>query len=128
MTNSCITTIPLLLVSGKSTILKLITRMLQPESGDILLDRQSILSQLSVKEVRRRVAVVPQDTSLFDETILYNIRYGNQFATAEEVQAVIADSNLQSTIDKLPQGVRTLVGERGARLSGGERQKVSIAR
>jgi ATP-binding cassette subfamily B protein len=128
MTDSCITTIPLLLVSGKSTILKLITRMLQPESGDILLDRESILSQLSVKEVRRRVAVVPQDTSLFDETILYNIRYGNQFATAEEVQAVIADSNLQSTIDKLPQGVRTLVGERGARLSGGERQKVSIAR
>lgn len=117
----------MLLVSGKSTILKLITRMLQPESGDILLDRQSV-SQLSVKEVRRRVAVVPQDTSLFDETILYNIRYGNQFATAEEVHAVIADSNLQSTIDKLPQGVRTLVGERGARLSGGERQKVSIAR
>ena len=118
----------MLLVSGKSTILKLITRMLQPESGDILLDRESVFSQLSVKEVRRRVAVVPQDTSLFDETILYNIRYGNQFATAEEVQAVIANSNLQSTIDKLPQGVRTLVGERGARLSGGERQKVSIAR
>lgn len=112
---------------GKSTILKLITRMLQPESGDIFLDRESIFS-LPVREVRRRVAVVPQDTSLFDESILYNIRYGNQLATAEDVQAVIAESNLQSTIEKLPQGVRTLVGERGARLSGGERQKVSIAR
>jgi len=115
------------ILPGKSTILKLITRMLQPESGDILLDRESIFS-LPVRELRRRVAVVPQDTSLFDESILYNIRYGNQLASAEDVQAVIAASNLQSTIEKLPQGVRTLVGERGARLSGGERQKVSIAR
>lgn len=108
-------------------MLKLITRMLQPTSGVICIDDIS-LGDVTAESLRRRIAVVPQDTSLFDETIEYNIRYGNEQASQEEISIAIEKSNLQSTISKFPLGLRTNVGERGGRLSGGERQKVSIAR
>ena len=72
--------------------------------------------------------MVPQDNSLFDETIEYNIKYGNSTATAACVDSALQKCNLGTTIDKLKDGLQTQVGERGARLSGGERQKVSIAR
>jgi ATP-binding cassette subfamily B protein len=74
------------------------------------------------------VSVVPQDNSLFDETIEYNIRYGRPDATDSQLSEAVAQCNLAATIAKLPDGLQTRVGERGQRLSGGERQKVSIAR
>jgi ABC-type multidrug transport system ATPase subunit len=101
--------------------------MLEPTSGEILLDGVDV-KQVTIESLRRRIAVVPQDTCLFDETIDYNIRYGKSNATEEEIREAIAKSNLESTIEKFPLGLETNVGERGARLSGGERQKVSIAR
>lgn len=83
---------------------------------------------MSLESLRKRIAVVPQDTSLFDETIEYNLRYGNSSSSDEEIASVIEKCNLNETIAKLKDGLQTVVGERGARLSGGERQKVSIAR
>jgi ABC-type multidrug transport system fused ATPase/permease subunit len=116
-----------LLFVGKSTILKLITRMLDPTSGEILIDGINVKG-VTLESLRTRIACVPQDSCLFDETILYNIRYGKPDATEEEINQAIDKANLRATITKLPAGLETTVGERGARLSGGERQKVSIAR
>jgi ABC-type multidrug transport system fused ATPase/permease subunit len=113
--------------SGKSTTLKLITRMLEPATGEVLIDGCDVRN-VTIESLRKRIAVVPQDTCLFDETIDYNIRYGNPNATHQEIEAAIAQANLRPTIEKFPLGLETNVGERGARLSGGERQKVSIAR
>jgi ATP-binding cassette subfamily B protein len=83
---------------------------------------------LSTDSLRSRVAVIPQDTSLFDNTILYNLRYGHPEATLEEVSQVVLDCKLATTVAQLTDGLHSSVGERGARLSGGERQKVAIAR
>lgn len=113
--------------SGKSTTLKLITRLLHPDSGSIFVDGVNI-NTVSAESLRKRVAVVPQDTSLFDATIRENLLYGNTKATDEEILDALEKANLSSVLTKLPQGLDTPVGERGARLSGGERQKVSIAR
>ena len=113
--------------SGKSTTLKLITRILDPHGGQVLVDGVDTRS-VSLESLRRRIAVVPQDTSLFDETVEYNLRYGNATASAADLQYAIAKCNLEETMGKLKNGLQTTVGERGARLSGGERQKVSIAR
>jgi ABC-type multidrug transport system fused ATPase/permease subunit len=113
--------------SGKSTTLRLISRMLDPASGHILLDGVDTRA-VSLDSLRGRISVVPQDTSLFDETVEYNLRYGNVSASHEELQSALEKCNLIETIEKLPLGLQTSVGERGARLSGGERQKVSIAR
>lgn len=113
--------------SGKSTTLKLITRMIEPLSGEILLDGVPVTS-VTRASVLARIAVVPQDCSLFDDSIEYNIRYGAANATEEAMNTAIDRANLRATIDKLPAGLQTVVGERGAKLSGGERQKVSIAR
>lgn len=113
--------------SGKSTTLKLITRMIEPSEGKIFIDGVN-LQDITVESLRKRIAVVPQDTSLFDESIEYNIKYGNENCTEEEFLDAIKKANLDATIKKLPLGLKTVVGERGARLSGGERQKVSIAR
>lgn len=108
-------------------MLKLITRMLRPNHGDVMLDGVP-LQNATVSSLRKRIAVVPQDTCLFDDSIEYNIKYGREDATEEEISDAITKSNLESTIAKFPLGLQTQVGERGARLSGGERQKVSIAR
>ena len=113
--------------SGKSTALRLITRMLDATSGSVLVDGVDTRA-VSLQALRARVAVVPQDTSLFDDTIEHNIRYGNPTATAEQVSEALRQCNLAPTIAKFPDGLQTRVGERGQRLSGGERQKVSIAR
>jgi ATP-binding cassette subfamily B protein len=104
--------------------------MLDPTSGIILIDGVDVRSA-TLKSLRKRISVVPQDTCLFDDTILYNIMYGNPSASENDLFDAIEKSNLHSTIDKLQtqeKGLLTVVGERGARLSGGERQKVSIAR
>jgi len=113
--------------SGKSTTLKLMTRMLDPVAGQVLVDGVNI-RQVTLASLRQRLAVVPQDYSLFDESIEYNIRYGNFSASSAAVTQAVARANLNATIAKLPLGLQTKVGERGAKLSGGERQKVSIAR
>lgn len=92
----------LIVSPGKSTVIKLITRMLDVDSGDILLDGANI-AHVTKESIRRRVAVVPQDTCLFDETVGYNIKYGNPEATDEEVREVVQLANLQDTVLKLPQ-------------------------
>jgi ABC-type multidrug transport system fused ATPase/permease subunit len=88
--------------TGKSTVLKLITRMLDADNGEVLLDGVDI-AHVTKDSVRRRVAVVPQDTCLFDDTVGYNIRYGSAGASDEEVREVVRLSNLRDTIAKLPQ-------------------------
>ncbi len=101
--------------------------MLEPTSGEIYIDGVRV-NDVTLKSLRERIAVVPQETSLFDDTIDFNLRYGQEEASEYDVQQAIIKSNLQSTIEKFPEGLMTRVGERGGRLSGGERQKISIAR
>ena len=111
--------------SGKSTILRLITRIFSRYEGQVLLDNVDT-SDVTTESLRRRIAVVPQDTSLFSGTIEYNIKYGRNNATSDEINRVIGLCNLNETINKM--GLDHQVGERGVKLSGGERQKISIAR
>ncbi|BBB22928.1 ATP-binding cassette subfamily B, bacterial [Abyssogena phaseoliformis symbiont OG214] len=113
--------------SGKSTLAKLLFRFYDVISGEILIDGQNIkaLNQRSVQSV---IGVVPQDTVMFNESIYYNIAYGKQDASRQEVEKVAKLSFIDKFIDKLPQGYDTLVGERGLKLSGGEKQRLAIAR
>lgn len=113
--------------SGKSTLVKLLFRFYDPSTGAILIDGQDIktVTQLSL---RQAIGIVPQDTVLFNESILENIRYGNISASDFEVQQAISMAYLDDFIAQLPDGVHTIVGERGLKLSGGEKQRVAIAR
>ena len=113
--------------AGKSTIAKLLFRFYDVSSGDIYIDGQNIkeVSQLSL---RQSIGVVPQDTVLFNTSILENVRYGRPGASDEEVREAIALSHLHDFIEQLPKGYETQVGERGLKLSGGEKQRVAIAR
>lgn len=113
--------------SGKSTLAKLLFRFYDVNSGEILIDGQNIktLNQRSVQSV---IGVVPQDTVMFNESIYYNIAYGKRGASQCEVEKVAKLSFIDAFIDKLPQGYDTLVGERGLKLSGGEKQRLAIAR
>jgi ABC-type transport system involved in Fe-S cluster assembly fused permease/ATPase subunit len=113
--------------SGKSTIVRLLTRLIEPDSGRILLDGVPI-SEVSLTRLRESIAVVPQDTILFNDTISYNIAFGKAGSTREEVEAAARLAHLHDFIMTLPQGYDTRVGERGVKLSGGEKQRVSIAR
>ena len=113
--------------SGKSTILNLIPRFYDADSGDIEIDNQSIY-QASVKSLRQNISLVTQETTLFDDTILNNIKYSRENATNEEVYEVARLSNCDEFIDKLPNKYETIIGENGIRLSGGEKQRISIAR
>tara|TARA_B100001173_G_C15953879_1_gene532577 strand:- start:415 stop:1251 length:837 start_codon:yes stop_codon:yes gene_type:complete len=113
--------------SGKSTILNLIPRFYDADSGDIKIDGQSIY-QATVKSLRQNISLVTQETTLFDDTILNNIKYSRENATNEEVYEVARLSNCDEFIDKLPNKYETVIGENGIRLSGGEKQRISIAR
>jgi ATP-binding cassette subfamily B protein len=113
--------------AGKSTIVRLVTRLLEVDSGNILLDDVPI-TQISLPAVRQAIAVVPQDTVLFNDTIGYNIAFGKHGCTQEEVEAAARVAHLHDLIMSWPDGYLTLVGERGVKLSGGEKQRVSIAR
>tara|TARA_B100000674_G_C37910170_1_gene948188 strand:+ start:42 stop:1778 length:1737 start_codon:yes stop_codon:yes gene_type:complete len=113
--------------SGKSTILNLIPRFYQPQSGDIKIDNQSIFD-VTINSLRSKISLVSQETTLFDDTIKNNIKYANENATDEEVKQVARLSNSEEFIDKLPNKYETLIGENGIRLSGGEKQRISIAR
>jgi subfamily B ATP-binding cassette protein MsbA len=113
--------------SGKSTILNLIPRFYDAQSGDILIDGQSIYSK-KIKSLRNKISLVSQDTTLFDDTIRNNISYAKDSATDEEVIAAAKFSYSHEFIDKLPNKYETIIGENGIRLSGGEKQRLSIAR
>lgn len=113
--------------SGKSTIVRLLMRMLEPECGSILLDDVSICG-IALQDLRRSIAVVPQDTVLFDDTLRYNIAFGRMDANPEEIEEAARVAKLDELITTLPDRYDTVVGERGVKLSGGERQRVSIAR
>lgn len=113
--------------SGKSTIVRLLTRLIEPDSGRILLDGVPI-STIPLDRLREAIAVVPQDTILFNDTISYNIAFGKAGSTRNEVEEAARLAHLHDFIMTLPEGYDTRVGERGIKLSGGEKQRVSIAR
>ncbi|MEM8498475.1 MAG: ABC transporter ATP-binding protein/permease [Pseudomonadota bacterium] len=119
--------------AGKSTLVKLLFRFYDPspdgqsKAGQVLINGQDI-SQCTQKSVRDAIGIVPQDTVLFNDSILENIRYGRIDASDKEVRAAIKMAHLQDFIASLPDGVDTVVGERGLKLSGGEKQRVAIAR
>jgi len=113
--------------SGKTTILNLIPRFYNIDSGDILIDNQSIYDT-SIYSLRKEISLVSQDTTLFDDTIKNNITYANLNATDEEIMEASRFSFANEFIEKLPKKYDTLIGENGVRLSGGEKQRLSIAR
>jgi ATP-binding cassette subfamily B protein len=113
--------------SGKSTISRLLFRFYDVGEGSITIDGQD-LRDVTQDSIRRAIGVVPQDTVLFNDTIFYNIQYGRPDATREEVEEAARHAQLHDFISRLPDGYATRVGERGLKLSGGEKQRVAIAR
>ncbi|MET9444567.1 ABC transporter ATP-binding protein [Streptomyces sp. NPDC006610] len=113
--------------AGKSTVLNLVIGFIRPTSGRLLLDGAD-MNTLDLRTYRRFVSVVPQESILFDGTILENVAYGMDDTDEETVRAALRDANALEFVDRLPQGLDTLVGEHGARLSGGQRQRLAIAR
>lgn len=113
--------------SGKSTIVRLLFRFYDVQSGSILIDGQDI-KEVTQKSLRQCIGVVPQDTVLFNSDIRYNIRYGKNTASDDEVESAAQAAEIHSRILNFPQKYETVVGERGLKLSGGEKQRVAIAR
>lgn len=112
---------------GKSTIFRLMFRYYNCKSGNIEIDGRDV-KDLTIDSVRRAIGVVPQETILFNETIRYNLKYANQDCTEEEMEEACRAASIHDRIMSFPDGYNTRVGERGMRLSGGEKQRVSIAR
>ena len=112
---------------GKSTLVRLLFRFYDISSGRILIDDQDI-KRVNQDSLRESIGIVPQDTILFNESILYNIQYGNLDATEEEVKQAAKMAHIYDFIESLPDGWNSIVGERGLKLSGGEKQRVAIAR
>jgi ABC-type transport system involved in Fe-S cluster assembly fused permease/ATPase subunit len=112
---------------GKSTLMKLLFRFYDVNEGSICIDGQDI-KKVTLKSLRRAIGVVPQDTVLFNESIFENVRYGNPASSDADVYKAIKLAHLDEFIKLLPDGVKTVVGERGLKLSGGEKQRVAIAR
>jgi ATP-binding cassette subfamily B protein len=116
--------------AGKSTIARLLFRFYDPQGGRILIDGQDI-AQTRQNSVRAAIGIVPQDSVLFNDTLAYNIAYGAPDASAADeamVEQAARDAALMPLIERLPDGFATMVGERGLKLSGGEKQRVAIAR
>lgn len=114
--------------SGKSTVLRLLFRFYDIEkSGSILIDNQDI-RKVDLDSLRRAIGVVPQDTPLFNASLLENLRYARPNATDDEINDIIYQVRLDKLITDLPEGVHTIVGERGLMISGGEKQRVAVAR
>jgi ATP-binding cassette subfamily B (MDR/TAP) protein 7 len=112
---------------GKSTIFRLLFRFYEPQSGRILIDGQDI-RDVSLESLRKAIGIVPQDTPLFNDNIKHNIRYGRLDATDEEVYTAAKRAKVHQIIESLPDGYETKVGERGLMISGGEKQRLAIAR
>ena len=113
--------------AGKSTVSRLLFRFYDIQSGAILIDGQDI-RDVTQESLRANIGMVPQDTVLFNDTIAYNIRYGRMSAPPDEVRRAAELAQIGGFIDRLPDGYDTMVGERGLKLSGGEKQRVAIAR
>ncbi|KAL0574149.1 Iron-sulfur clusters transporter atm1, mitochondrial [Marasmius crinis-equi] len=112
---------------GKSTVFRLLFRFYEPTSGRIYIDDQEI-RDLQIKSLRENIGVVPQDTPLFHADVMHNVRYGRLSATDEEVVEATRKANVYDTISRLPEGFQTKVGERGLMISGGEKQRLAVAR
>lgn len=112
---------------GKSTVFRLLFRFYEPTSGRILIDGQD-LRDIEVESLRKAIGVVPQDTPLFHSDIMHNIRYGRLDATDEEVIEAARLANIAGTVESLPEKWATKVGERGLMISGGEKQRLAVAR
>ena len=113
--------------SGKTTLLQLLMRFYDPDAGLITLDKQPI-DQLSLKDLREAIGFVSQESVVFSDNVINNIRYGNPDASTEEVMQAARDAQASDFIDRLPEKYDTYLGEKGVRLSGGQRQRLSIAR
>jgi ATP-binding cassette, subfamily B, heavy metal transporter len=113
--------------SGKSTLARLLYRFYDVQRGRITIDGQDI-REVAQKSVRAAIGIVPQDTVLFNDTIYYNIAYGDTEATREQVIEAARSAHIHDFIASLPDGYDAMVGERGLKLSGGEKQRVAIAR
>ncbi|XP_055378653.1 iron-sulfur clusters transporter ABCB7, mitochondrial isoform X2 [Condylostylus longicornis] len=113
--------------SGKSTIIRLLYRFMEPQTGEILINKQNI-RDVDINSCRKSIAIVPQDSVLFHDTIGYNIGYGDTTKTQVEIENAAKMADLHDSITYWPQKYETQVGERGLKLSGGEKQRVAIAR
>ena len=113
--------------AGKTTILNLIPRFYDPSSGNITIDGQSI-HKVNIYSLRKNISMVSQETTLFDDTVRNNIAYAKLDASNEEIMLAAKNSHADEFIQKLPNGYETIIGENGVRLSGGEKQRLSIAR
>ncbi|MDA8711254.1 ABC transporter ATP-binding protein/permease [Alphaproteobacteria bacterium] len=113
--------------AGKSTISRLLFRFYDPKQGAIFINNENI-KDISQSSLRKMIGVVPQDTVLFNDTIYYNISYGNPEASEEQIYEAARSADIHNFVMGLPDGYQTLVGERGLKLSGGEKQRVAIAR
>jgi ATP-binding cassette subfamily B protein len=113
--------------AGKSTLSRLLYRFYDVTSGQILIDKQDIRS-VTQASLRKAIGIVPQDTVLFNDSIRYNLQYGNPNASQVEIERAADMAHIRSFIESLPDGWDTIVGERGLKLSGGEKQRVAIAR
>ena len=113
--------------SGKSTLLNMIPRIYDPGSGKIEIDNQDI-KEVNLASLREQISIVDQNTTLFDDTIFNNIKYAKPHASDQEIYNAAKLSMCENFINKLPNGFNTIIGENGTRLSGGEKQRLSIAR
>lgn len=113
--------------AGKSTLFQLLLRFYDTTHGSILFNKQDI-RQLSLHDLRNKIAIVPQDSVIFSANALENIRYGRPTASDDEVMAAAKSAQVEEFINRLPDGYQTFLGERGTRLSGGQRQRIAIAR
>jgi len=113
--------------AGKSTIARILFRFYDIQSGNVMIDNQDV-RDVTQKSLRNAIGMVPQDTVLFNETIAYNIRYGRSDASDSEVRRAADLARINTFIESLPDGYNAIVGERGLKLSGGEKQRIAIAR
>jgi ABC-type multidrug transport system fused ATPase/permease subunit len=112
---------------GKTTIIELLGRYLVPQAGRVLIDGRDV-SGINLHSLRSQMAYVPQDISLFNDTLAFNLRYGRMDATDDDIREAVRLAGLEPFVASLPDGLETKVGERGLKLSGGERQRVALAR
>jgi ATP-binding cassette subfamily B protein len=113
--------------AGKSTLARLLYRFYDVQQGSICIAGQDI-RQVQQDSLRRSIGIVPQDTVLFNDTLAYNIAYGQPGAAAQDIDQVVRAARLDQFVAQTPKGLQTPVGERGLKLSGGEKQRVAIAR